>query len=121
MCRRTGFSSAGNELSFFAHMLENLKIGPRYNGLLYLAESARNLLSIKSHRHKELELNLVVQGTISYVVSRRRFTFKRGALVWLFPSQEHQLVDRSRDAKFYVAVFKRNLIGRACRSADYAG
>jgi len=102
-------------------MLENLKIAPRYHGLLYLAESARNLPSIKSHRHLELELNLVVQGTISYVVSGRRFTFKRGALLWLFPSQEHQLVDCSRDAKFYVAVFKRMLIGRVAGSADYRG
>jgi methylphosphotriester-DNA--protein-cysteine methyltransferase len=121
VCQPIDFSKSGNEFSFFAFMLENLKIGPRYNGFLYLAESARNLLSIKSHHHKELELNLVVQGTISYVVAGRRFTFKRGTLLWLFPSQEHQLVDCSRDAKFFVAVFKRNLIARACHSADYDG
>src|SRR5215813_3092680 len=102
-------------------MLENLKIESRYDGFLFLAEAARNLLSIKSHHHKELELNLVVRGTISYVVAGQRFTFKRGTLLWLFPSQEHQLVDRSSDAQFFVAVFKRGLVARSSRSATYDG
>lgn len=101
--------------------MENLKIGPRYEGFLFLAESARNPPVIKAHCHVELELNLVVQGTISYVLGEQRFTFGRGTLLWLFPSQVHQLVDRSGDAQNYVAVFKPGLIARSCRSAAYAG
>jgi AraC-like DNA-binding protein len=102
-------------------MLENLKLAPRYDGFIYLVESARNPPTIKSHHHVELELNLVVRGTISYVLGERRFTFGRRTLLWLFPSQEHQLVDRSYDAENYVAVFKPSLIARSCRSSIYEG
>jgi len=118
---RNVFSPGDEKFSFFASMLENLKIGPRYDGFLYLAESARNPPTIRPHRHVELELNLVVRGTISYVLGGQRFTFGRGVLLWLFPAQEHQLVDRSGDAQNYVAVFKPDLIARACHSAANAG
>ena len=42
-------------------------------------------------------------------------------LLWLFPAQEHQLVDRSDDAQFYVVVFKPSLIARSCRTPEYEG
>lgn len=102
-------------------MLEDLKLGRQYDGLIYLVESARNPPTIKSHHHVELELNLVVRGSISYVLGERRHTFGRRTLLWLFPSQEHQLVDRTSDAENYVAVFKPRLIARSCRSAAYEG
>ncbi len=102
-------------------MLEDLKIGPLYDGFLYLVESAHNPPTLKSHHHVELELNLVVQGTISYVLEGQRFTFGRQTLLWFFPTQEHQLIDRSSDAEAYVAVFKPSMIRRSCRSAAYAG
>jgi AraC-like DNA-binding protein len=41
--------------------------------------------------------------------------------LWLFPSQEHQLVDRTKDAQNYVAVFKPGLIARSCRGIAYEG
>jgi AraC-like DNA-binding protein len=115
------FSPFGEMFSFFANMLVNLKLGPAYDGFLYLAESARNPPTLKSHHHVELELNLVVRGSISYVVGGRRFTFGRRTLLWLFPAQEHQLVDRTSDAQNYVAVFKPGLIARAARSEAYRG
>lgn len=102
-------------------MLQDLKLGPRYDGFIYLAESARNPPTIRSHHHAELELNLVVRGSISYVLGERRFTFGPRTLLWLFPTQEHQLVDRSRDSQNFVAVFKPGLIARSCRSAAYEG
>ncbi|MES2393317.1 MAG: AraC family ligand binding domain-containing protein, partial [Acidobacteriota bacterium] len=100
-------------------MLEDLKLSRRYEGLLFLAESARNPPLLKSHHHIELELNLVVRGTITYVVGGKRFTFHPRTLLWLFPEQEHQLVDRSDSAQNYVAVFKPSLIHSACRSSAY--
>jgi AraC-like DNA-binding protein len=102
-------------------MLEYLKLGKSYDGFLFLAESARNPPKLKSHHHVELELNLVVKGAITYVVGKRRFTFQSRTLLWLFPAQEHQLVDRSDDAQYYVAVFKPSLIARSCRSTAYEG
>jgi AraC-like DNA-binding protein len=102
-------------------MLENLKLGPRYDGFLFLAESARNPPALRPHHHVELELNLVANGTITYVVEGRRFSFPKRTLLWMFPAQEHQLVDRTGDAQYYVAVFKPELIRQACRGSGYAG
>ncbi len=102
-------------------MLADLKLGRQYDGLLFLAESARNVPKLDSHRHVELELNLVVRGSITYVVGDRRFTFPSRTLLWLFPDQEHQLVARSDDAQYYVAVFKPSLIAKSCRTPAYEG
>ncbi len=102
-------------------MLEDLKLGGSYDGFLYLVESTRNPPMLKSHHHLELELNLVVRGTITYVVGGKRFTFGARTLLWLFPEQEHQLVDRSDDAQCYVAVFTPTLIARSCRTEAYMG
>jgi len=102
-------------------VLADLKLGRQYDGLLYLAESARNVPKLESHHHVELELNLVVRGRITYVVGGRGFTFHSRTLLWLFPEQEHQLVARSDDAQYYVAVFKPSLIARSCRTPAYEG
>jgi methylphosphotriester-DNA--protein-cysteine methyltransferase len=102
-------------------MLQSLKLGRAYDGLLFLADASRNLQRIDSHSHAELELNLIVRGTATYVVNGRRFTFSPRTLLWLFPQQEHQLVDRSDNAQFFVAVFKPSLITRSCRTAVYDG
>lgn len=102
-------------------MLADLKLSPKYDGLLYLAESARNVPTLDSHHHAELELNLVLRGRITYIVGERRFTFTARTLLWLFPEQEHQLVARSSDAQLYVAVFKPSLIASACRGSARAG
>lgn len=102
-------------------MLADLKLRRAYDGFLYLAESTRNPQMLQGHHHLELELNLVVQGTITYVVSGRRFTFSPRTLLWLFPHQEHQMVDRSDNAQFYVAVFKPSVVRRYCRTSPYEG
>ncbi len=102
-------------------MLANLKLRRIYDGFLYFAESTRNLQKLQVHHHRELELNLVVQGTITYVVGSRRFTFSQRTMLWLFPQQQHQMVDRSDNAQFYVAVFKPSVINRYCRKAAYEG
>jgi AraC-like DNA-binding protein len=102
-------------------MLEDLKIAKEYDGLLFLAESTRNPPRLKSHHHVELELNLVVRGNITYVVGEHRFTFPARTLLWLFPEQEHQLVDTTDDSQNYVAVFKPSLIRRSCHTPLYQG
>lgn len=100
-------------------MLEDLKIGPRYGGFVFLA-AAQTIPRLRPHRHVELELNLVERGTITYVVDGRRLRFPTGTLLWLYPDQEHQLVDRTEDARYYVAVFKPSLIRQAGSGAKYA-
>jgi methylphosphotriester-DNA--protein-cysteine methyltransferase len=102
-------------------MLANLKLGRKYDGLIYLAESIRNFQRIESHHHPELELNLVVEGAITYVMNGRRFTFSPRTLLWLFPRQEHQLVDRSDNLRLYVVAFKPSLIDQSCHASPYDG
>jgi AraC-like DNA-binding protein len=102
-------------------VLQDLKLDREYEGFLVLGESARNPPWLRSHRHSELELNLVARGTITYVANGARLTFGPRSLLWLFPAQEHQLVDRTNDAQYYVAVFKPELIARSCRAANTNG
>ena len=100
-------------------MKVSLNIAREYDGFLFLAESARNPPILFSHCHEELELNLIVNGEVTYVLDGRSYTSGRGSLLWMFPSQEHQLINRTPDAEYYVAVFKPNLIERACKSRAY--
>jgi AraC-like DNA-binding protein len=107
-------------LSYIVGMLEKLHISPECDGFLFLAESSRNPPVLKPHRHIELELNLVKAGAVSYVVDNRTYHFPRGSLIWIFPDQLHQLVDRTPDAAYYVAVFRPRLIRQSCRTNRYA-
>lgn len=100
-------------------MLENLKILPEYDGFLFLAESVRNPPLLRPHHHEELELNIIINGSITYVVGNNRFTFKKQNMLWFMPNQEHQLVNRSDNARYYVAVFKQDLINDACKGKKY--
>jgi len=102
-------------------VLVDLKLRDAYDGLLYLAEAARHLHMLHSHHHPELEANLIVNGSVSYVVDGERFTFLPRTLLWFFPEQEHQVVAQSPDAQYFVAAFKHSLIERACRTASYDG
>jgi AraC-like DNA-binding protein len=66
----------------------------------------------RAHRHAELELNLVVRGTSSYLLGDRRYALTPGTLTWLFPGQDHVLVDESSDHELWWAVFRPALVAR---------
>ncbi len=66
----------------------------------------------RAHRHAELELNLVVRGTASYLLGDRRYELTPGTLTWLFPGQDHVLVDESADHELWWAVFRPGLVSR---------
>jgi AraC-like DNA-binding protein len=67
----------------------------------------------RAHRHAELELNLVVRGAASYLLDERRYELTPGTLTWLFPGQDHVLVDESPDHELWWAVFRPGLVSRA--------
>ena len=100
-------------------MKVDLKLADEYDGLVYLSDARLNPPALEAHAHDELELNLVARGSVTYVVDGRRTTFSQRDLFWLFPDQVHQLVDRSPDSQFYVAVFKPSLILETCRGDRY--
>jgi AraC-like DNA-binding protein len=69
-------------------------------------------LKNRRHRHAELELNLVTRGLGTYLLGNRRYQIRRGDLLWLFPAQEHVLMEQSADFEMWIAVFKHRAIKR---------
>ena len=67
-----------------------------------------------------MEVNLVVSGTASYVLDERRYELSSGTLAWLFPGQDHVLVDESADLVLWWAVFRPSLVARAATAPDDA-
>jgi AraC-like DNA-binding protein len=70
------------------------------------------------HRHDELEVNLVTRGTANYLVDGRRYVLKRNTQIWLFPSQDHLLLDQSSDYQMWILVFRAELVKNACTTPD---
>jgi len=64
------------------------------------------------HRHAELEFNLVTQGAGLYLLANRKYQIRRGDLLWLFPAQEHVLVEQTPDFEMWIGVFKPRLVRR---------
>jgi len=71
------------------------------------------------HRHDELEFNLVTAGRAGYLVEDRYFELSPGLMIWLYPVQEHLLVNESDDFAMWIAVFRPSLLRRVCRGGDH--
>ena len=99
--------------------MTHLNLPSAYGGFLFLAEDARGIPWLSPHQHEELELNVVLSGTVTYVISKRRYTFQSGDLFWLFPAQVHHAINRSADSKYYVASFKPSLIQSCATGPKY--
>jgi AraC-like DNA-binding protein len=70
----------------------------------------------RAHRHVEVEVNLVMRGTASYLLGERRYQLAQGTLTWLFPDQDHVLVDESDDHELWWAVFRPSLVARVAKT-----
>jgi AraC-like DNA-binding protein len=92
-------------------MLEELDLPPGLDGLV--TRHARGDVRVRAHRHVEVEVNLVSRGTAAYLLGDRRYELAPGSLTWLFPGQEHVLVDQSADHELWWAVFTPALVRRA--------
>ncbi len=108
------------ELSFFAMVLERLRLPTGRDGAVWLHRAATPALA-DFHRHRELESSLVVAGTARYLVDDRRYDLCPGTQVWLFPGEEHLLVDRSRDFELWIAVYRPTLVRRVATEPWSAG
>jgi AraC-like DNA-binding protein len=96
-------------------MKEVLKLTPGHDGAVWSYTSS-GLSRRRSHCHDELELNLVTAGTARYLLGERRYDLSRGTLIWLFPKQDHLLLDESRDYSMWIAVISPQLLSRACKN-----
>ncbi len=72
------------------------------------------------HRHEELEMNLVLRGSGTYLIGGQRRDLRADSQIWLFPEQNHVLVDRSRDFEMWVVYFRHTLVERVCVSDEAA-
>lgn len=89
---------------------ENLQLPSVWNGSISLHMSEAPMYA--PHRHDELELNLVTAGRAAYLLGERRYDLTRNTLVWLFPGQDHVLLDRSKDHEMWIGLFKHDLLNR---------
>jgi AraC-like DNA-binding protein len=46
-------------------------------------------------------------------LGNRHYQIRRGDLLWLFPSQEHVLIEQTPDFEMWIVVFRRRLIKRS--------
>ena len=70
------------------------------------------------HHHRELEFNLVTQGRGLYLLANRKYQVRRGDLLWLFPAQEHVLIEQSPDFEMWIGVAKPKTIRRIATDAS---
>jgi AraC-like DNA-binding protein len=97
-------------------MKEVMPIAPDLDGWAYRADpfDQRRV----PHRHEELEMNLVLRGSGSYLIGARRRDLHANSQIWLFPEQNHVLHDRSRDFEMWVVYYKHSLVERLCRTHE---
>ena len=97
-------------------MKEKLKFRPGAEGFAFMT---RHLLRRNTpHHHDELEVNLILTGKASYLFGSRRVPLLAGSMIWLFPKQEHVLIDWSSDFSMWVLVFKTGLVERCAGVGD---
>lgn len=97
-------------------MRERLHIRNELDGNVWLY---RNLgWANRRHHHAELELNVVTRGSATYLLGNRRYQIHAGDCMWLFPAQEHVLLDEAMDFEMWIAVFKRRAIKRAATDIE---
>ena len=93
---------------------EFLEFTPQRSGFLFFRNKVQLLRN--PHHHEDLELNIVFSGTVTYVVDSVAYQLVKGSCLWLFPNQEHQLVDAEGELSLVVCVFKREMVMEAAHS-----
>lgn len=93
-----------------------LKLPPELDGELWFHRGASQVRSM--HRHLEPEFNLVTRGRATYLLNQGRCDLAPHSLIWLFPAQEHVLVQESPDFEMWIGVFKPALVRRLATGPD---
>lgn len=96
-------------------MLQRLQLPSSLDGNVWRYANLAN--ANRLHRHAELEINLVTQGSGIYLLGGRRYEIRRGDLLWLFPTQEHVLAEQTPKFEMWIAVFRRRIVKRSAVDA----
>jgi AraC-like DNA-binding protein len=103
-------------LSFLVTMRQRLDLPKQLDGNLW---HYRNLGRTHAmHRHVELEFNLVTQGRGLYLLENRKYEIRRGDLLWLFPAQEHVLIEQTLDFEMWIGVSKPLAVQQVATDAN---
>ncbi|NOK58439.1 MAG: helix-turn-helix domain-containing protein [Chloroflexi bacterium AL-W] len=92
-------------------MKEILSISHPFVGMLRLKEIPR---LDRFHRHDELECNLIVRGSGAYLIDEQRVDLQPNSILWLFPEQEHLMLDQTDDFKIWILVMKPDYLVQLC-------
>ena len=82
------FAEVRNFLSFLA-MIDDLGVRVGLDGRV--VQHKVGDVRPRAHRHAELEVNLLVRGTASYLLGDRRYALMPGTLTWLFPGDRTEV------------------------------
>ena len=97
-------------------MRQRLKLPKSLDGNLW---HYRNLGRANAmHHHAELEFNLVTRGNGLYLLENRKYEIRRGDLLWLFPAQEHVLIEQTLDVEMWIGVCKPGAVQRIATDAS---
>ncbi|HEX5324568.1 MAG TPA: helix-turn-helix domain-containing protein [Capsulimonadaceae bacterium] len=105
-------------------MSEKLSLFSKEPESLYIAEFCEGSVSrrwpvgimARAHRHNELEMNLALGGTATYLLNDRKYDLRRNTILWLFPGQDHIFMDRSPDFEMWLVIFKPEMVERVSTS-----
>lgn len=98
-------------------MRETGLLRPGVNGIVGFFHDRTGLAEF--HSHPELEFNLATAGSAFYIVDSRRYLLTPGTLIWLFPAQEHLLVDVSSDFTMWIGVLSAEVASSVGRERGY--
>ena len=97
-------------------MREKLSLPRKLDGHLWLHSFQGPVR--RMHSHEELEINLAVRGRAAYLVKDKRYDLMPQSLLWLFPDQEHLLIEQSPDFQMWILVFRRRLVQQVTKRTE---
>jgi AraC-like DNA-binding protein len=89
----------------------------RLSGWVGLTDLARLARQEQPHRHVEqLEMNLVTSGSATILIQQEQYQLGKDDLVWLFPDQDHLVLNWSPDFRFWLVFIDSGLLRQLCVS-----
>ena len=102
-----------------ADRYEKLRIPPGLSGLVGRFSDYKGTRVYRQHNHLELELNLVLGGSLDYIIRGEKYTLRKGTILWLFPGQRHGAAGYSSDFDMLIALFTPDLVKRVCSPPEH--
>jgi AraC-like DNA-binding protein len=87
------------------------------SGVCWLSHVARPRYGrlTRVHSHPEIEVNLIETGTCRYLIDDHVQDLTRGDLFWLFPQQQHMIIEASADLSLWVVLARPEFLARRAR------